>query len=212
MTRSRGMRWVTGSAVAVVMAGCAVGAAAASAGGPAATARTASRGCYPKGSTTIAQDKAGRFYSSGGSPSDTRWYVCAFNQGTSRKLGYTAIPYEWVPSDAKVSGRDVAFFVVFTHGPGASVRVIDMLTGHSTFSGSGGFSAGSLALKADGSVAWIASVPGPAGSRSWDVRRHDSTGTATVDSGPQIDPGSLAAGGSWLYWTNAGSPRSAPFH
>ena len=69
------LRSVGSGTVAVVVAVCAVGAVAASAGGW-AEHRSASRGCYPKGSTTIAQDKAGRFYSSG-----RGWYVCAFKQG-----------------------------------------------------------------------------------------------------------------------------------
>jgi hypothetical protein len=97
------------------------------------------------------------------------------------------------------------------------VVVIDMVTGQRTFTG--GFNAGTTigqlgpfpslppVLKSNGSVAWIYTAEG-----NEEVHRHDLTGTAIVDSGPAIDPHSLAAGGSWLYWTSAGSPRSAPFH
>ncbi len=189
-----------------------VGAAAASAGGQAGH-RSASHGCYPRGSRTIAQDKVGRFYYlfTGGFP--RHWYICAFTQGTSRKLPY-GNPDRGTPFDpsATVSGRYVAFFVA-APGPGG-VAVFDLATGQRTFSGgAGGGGSGpdpvdaSLVLKANGSVAWTTHDFAP-----WVVRRHDSTGTATLDSGPQIDTESLAAGGSWLYWTDAGAPRSAPFH
>jgi hypothetical protein len=189
----------------------AVGVAAASAGG-----RAASAGCYPKGSYTIAQDKVGRFYvlkthrPGGGFPQP--WYVCAFSRGTSWKLPY-GNPDRGTPfgPSAKVSGRYVAF-LVGAPGPGG-VAVFDLATGQRTFSGgAGGGGIGpdpvdaALVLKADGSVAWTTHDFAP-----WVVRRHDSTGTATLDSGPGIDTKSLAAGGSWLYWTDAGSPRSARF-
>ncbi|HET6867493.1 MAG TPA: hypothetical protein VFH80_16350, partial [Solirubrobacteraceae bacterium] len=95
------------------------------------------------------------------------------------------------------------------------VTVIDMVTGRPTFSEGdilARFWPDHLVLKADGSVAWTAPMPPPQTPVIWEVRRHDSTGTVTVASGSHIDPYSLAAGGSWLYWTDAGSPRSAPFH
>src|ERR1700693_1625940 len=205
----------------------AVGAASASAGGRGehrweARPRASSGGCYPRGSRTIAQDAVGRFWerfnaAARGSESRESWYVCAFKQGTSRELyalSYrgTRGPGPVSPSDssAKVSGRYVAFFA-FDCCLGW-VKVFDMVTGRSTFSALpsrfGRSSAASLVLKADGSVAWIAPGPMPtprgAGTGTgsiWYVKRHDSTGTATVDAGSGIGPHSLAAGGSWLYWT-----------
>ena len=194
----------------------------------AATHRSALPGCYPKGSTTIAQDKAGRFYSSGGGP-HRRWYVCAFKQGIARKI--YRFPFGQDPAlspsgpSAKVAGRYVAFVLYGPTGfcgspgsrPSSKVWVVDMITGHRTFSETltGGENVpgpgDDLVLKPDDSVAWVTSSR-CSGTTIFSVNRHDSTGTAVVDSGPQIDPRSLAAGGSWLYWTNDGSPRSAPFH
>ncbi len=192
----------------IVLAGtsyAAVGAAAASAGGRAGH-RSASPGCYPKGSNTIAQDKAGRFFHIGPSQIGGSWYVCAFRHGTPRQIFRTRLGRDESPPfgpSAKVAGRYVAFFVNGAGGSG--VRVIDMVTGHGTFGERSPLAVSNgLVLKPDGSVAWIAS--------DYQVDRHDSTGTAVVDSGPGIDRHSLAAGGSWLYWTNAGSPRSATFH
>ena len=206
MIRFRRLRRVGGSAVAVVVAASAGGAVAASRGAR-AEHRSVSRGCYPKGSTTIAQDKAGRFYSSRHGFRSGPWYVCLFKQGTPRELRY-AIP---LASSAKVSGRYVAWFDR-VRGPGGQVAVYDMATGHRNFDERTG-RYGSLVLRANGSIAWIASKLGPpANPPTWEVSRHDSTGTAIVASGPQIDPHSLAADGQWLYWTDVGSPRSAPFH
>src|ERR1700693_1833551 len=136
MTRFRGMRWVAGGAVAVVMAVCAFGAMAASGGGR-ARHRSASPGCYPKGSFTIAQDKAGRFFVQPvrrvGPGAHQSWYGCAFKQGAPLRLPYGHNPDESLPFDpsAKVAGRYVAFFLF---GPGGSgVDVFDMVTGELTF-------------------------------------------------------------------------------
>ena len=196
----------------------AVGASAASAGG-----RSASPGCYPKGSRTIAQDKAGRFYIGSG-PFGGSWYVCAFKQGTPRKL-HRPNPDTiglFIGPSAKVAGRYAAFIFIGPTGfclggggrPPSEVWVVDMVTGQRTFSerltGGQSFPVPRVVLKPDGSVAWVTSDSCSGGAILY-VHRHDSTGTAIVDSGPQIDPHSLAAGGSWLYWTKAGSPRSAPF-
>ena len=169
------------------------------------------RTCYPPGTSTIVQNKVGRFYSSGSQSVGESWYVCAFKRGTSWKLVLSKHGPPPYPFDAKVSGRYVAFWVGDSRGPSTGpVKVIDMVTGRSTFSETTGDRFASLVLKANASVAWITTSQGNFGP--WEVSRHDSTGTAVVGSGSRIEPGSLAAGGSWLYWTNAGSPRSAPFH
>ena len=188
----------------------------------------AQRTCDPRGSTTIAQDAVGRFYSIAGkrpfaafdsrypSPRRTYSYVCAFKQGTPRKLPRWSAGIIPGASSTKAVGRYVALFVFSGTGSAAVnwVKVVDMVTGHTTFSEDiiARYWPDHLVLKADGSVAWTAPMPPSHTPVIWEVRRHDSTGTATVDSGSEIDPGSLAAGGSWLYWTNAGSARSAPFH
>ena len=70
-----------------------------------------------------------------------------------------------------------------------------------------------LELRDTGGVAWIArGTVGPLGSNSLEVRKLEPGATASVllDSGPGVDPGSLALSGATLYWTSAGAPRSAP--
>ena len=62
-----------------------------------------------------------------------------------------------------------------------------------------------LVLQPGGSFAWIGSAA------TLEVHRFDSAGDTLVDSGADIDPGSLAAGSTQLYWLRAGVARSAPF-
>ena len=64
-----------------------------------------------------------------------------------------------------------------------------------------------LVLSASGSFAWIGS-----GSAGNEVHRLDVGDAAdtVVDSGPAVQPGSLALAGSTVYWTTATGPASAP--
>src|SRR5579859_1681378 len=118
----------------------AVGAAAASPGGRAGHLST-TRGCYPKGSTTLAQDNTGRFYAGRSGRQGSAWYVCMFKQGTPRKLRYPRWPAFIDRNTPTVSGRYLAF-VTLGDAPRCCgvVAVIDMATGQTTFTGS--FTAG----------------------------------------------------------------------
>ena len=170
--------------------------------------------CYPPGSTTIAQDAAGRFYSLPAHPRafTGHWYTCAFRQDAPHRLPFTGHADTAVPNDstATVAGRYLAFYVMGSAGPG--VKVFDMVTGHKSFSRRLRPLAGDyhLVLKSNGSVAWIARFTFSNPPGNVEVYRHDSTGTTIVGSGAHIS--SLAADGQWLYWMDAGSPRAAPFH
>jgi hypothetical protein len=63
-----------------------------------------------------------------------------------------------------------------------------------------------LVLKPNASVAWIRErVDG-----SVEVRKRDAGGDALLESGTDIERGSLALAGGTIYWTRAGTPRSAP--
>lgn len=73
-------------------------------------------------------------------------------------------------------------------------------------------SVGSLAVKADGSVAWIGSVHSiVAGHRLIEVHAADAPGFTdeVLDSGPGIDPTSLRLHGSTLTWKDGASTRRA---
>ena len=51
--------------------------------------------------------------------------------------------------------------------------------------------------------------PNAEGPRKYNVISVTASGSTLLDSGDDIDGSSLALGGSWLYWTRAGQPRSA---
>ena len=68
---------------------------------------------------------------------------------------------------------------------------------------------GSLVLKAIGSVAWIVDRAAFMGSpRSIDVVAEDATGRRVLDSGVDIDAGSLTLNGSTLTWQKGGATQS----
>jgi len=65
----------------------------------------------------------------------------------------------------------------------------------------------SIVLK-EGSVAWIA-----AGDEAgYQVHVIDKHGARTLAVGPEVDPFSLALGGSTLYWTQSGKPESSTLY
>jgi hypothetical protein len=72
-----------------------------------------------------------------------------------------------------------------------------------------------LVLKPNGSLAFIASTFDPTGTilPGLSVVKVEHGATPVVlDSSPGVDGGSLALAGSTLYWTDAGTPVSAPLN
>ena len=75
-----------------------------------------------------------------------------------------------------------------------------------------------IALKSDGAVAWIASdflrtvAAGSPYSQYFDLYAADKSGERLVAAGTEVDPSSLALGGSILYWTQGGKAMSALLH
>jgi hypothetical protein len=47
---------------------------------------------------------------------------------------------------------------------------------------------------------------------TYEVRKRDAKGSAVVDSGPDVDPSSLALSAGTLYWTRGGNAHSCPIH
>jgi hypothetical protein len=47
---------------------------------------------------------------------------------------------------------------------------------------------------------------------AYTVRKRDAHGTATLDSGTDVDPRSLALSNGTLYWTRSGVAHSAPLY
>ena len=225
MTRFRRLRWVGVGAVAVVMAVCAVGAAAVSAGGRAGH-RSASSGCYPRGLHHDRPGQGGTVLPLLRAPMVRLCVQAGHAPETRDQTGHT--PHRWRSTirPEREGVRPLCGVLLprpdrvprSARPPPSSVTVIDMVTGRRTFYDQiiRPYDIGrlGLVLKPNGSVAWIESASShTATTFPWEVYRHDSTGTAVVDqSRSQIVPSSLATGGQRLYWTDAGSPRSAPFH
>ncbi len=65
-----------------------------------------------------------------------------------------------------------------------------------------------IVLNEDGAVAWIVEVPADEGG-GFQVHAAAFAGSTVLASGPEIDPSSLALGGSTLYWMQGGQPRTA---
>jgi hypothetical protein len=65
----------------------------------------------------------------------------------------------------------------------------------------------SIVLKKDGAVAWI--VDTSREQNRYEVHAADRSGARLLASGSDIDPSSLALGGSTLYWTQGGKASSA---
>jgi hypothetical protein len=74
-----------------------------------------------------------------------------------------------------------------------------------------------IVVEADGAVAWTVEAPASfveahliePGSQ---VRAADASGSRLLAAGTAVDPSSLALGGSTVYWTQGGQPRSATLH
>jgi hypothetical protein len=67
-----------------------------------------------------------------------------------------------------------------------------------------------IVVKSDGAVAWIAQAPPYEGT--YQVHALEKSGSRLLASGAEVDPSSLAIGGSTLYWTQGGKPMSAPLN
>jgi hypothetical protein len=63
-----------------------------------------------------------------------------------------------------------------------------------------------MVVKSDGAVAWISE---PLAGGPCEVHAVDKNGSRLLASSTEVDPSSLALGGSTLYWTQDGKPMSS---
>jgi hypothetical protein len=74
-------------------------------------------------------------------------------------------------------------------------------------------SIGSVAVLANGAVAWIGSEHSIVGHRrAIEVHAAGTGGDHVLDSGPNIDPASLRLHGSQLSWVDGGATRHVTLH
>jgi hypothetical protein len=164
-------------------------------------------------SVTIAQSPAARLFTG----ADGNDYACLYSVGSAFYLsGAEHYEYQLV----HFSGPYVAY-VQNIEASDDNVGEMDLRTGRlRTFKiatpihNSVCYGVGSLALKADGAIAWIGtnflgyaciSPPGP----EIEVRRHDRRGLSILDRGTRIVPGSLHLLKGVLSWTDGGVKRKS---
>ena len=197
----------------------------------AASAHRASSRCPATHSRLIAADTQAEVYArtEGGEPEE--FYACAFGAKHVYNLGSgppdLSAEGGSEDSDFTLGGAMLAFesywFTSFP-GPGAieceqDVVVKNLRTGrvlHRVATGTSSqpslcFGAVvSLLVNSEGSVAWIAGGRQPETKmRLFEVHLVDKSGSHLLASSTEIEPLSLALGGSTLYWTQDGKPASA---
>jgi len=164
-------------------------------------------------SVTIAQSAAARLFTA----ADGNDYACLYSVGRAFYLS-SAEHYEY--RLVRFSGPFVAY-VQNIEASDDNVGELDLRSGrrHSfeiatPIEDSVCYEVGSMALKADGAIAWIGtnflgfacvSPPGP----EIEVRRHDRRGLRILDSGVEIAPSSLRLHRGVLTWTDAGAAESS---
>jgi hypothetical protein len=174
--------------------------------------------CRPgPGTTTIAHSAKARIFSDNRNGND---YACLYRNGHPRYLSstehyeYTLVrfagPYVAYVPKVEATTRDVGVLNMNT-GRRHSYQIVRPIANEICPE------AGSLVLKADGAVAWIATnfvgagctrPPGPA----IEVRAHDRRGLRVLDSGTGVVPTSLHLSGSALRWVDGGHTRTATLH
>jgi hypothetical protein len=175
-------------------------------------ARAARIPCRPSaGSATIAQSPAARLFTA----ADGNDYACLYGIGRAFYLS-SAEHYDY--KLVHFSGPYVAY-VQNIEASDDNVGELDLRSGRlRTFEiatpihNSVCYGVGSLALKADGAIAWIGtnflgfaciSPPGP----EIEVRRHDRRGLRILDRSGRIVPGSLRLLKGVLSWTDGAVKR-----
>jgi hypothetical protein len=177
-------------------------------------ARAARIPCRPSaGSATIAQSPAARLFTA----ADGNDYACLYSVGRAFYLsGAEHYDYQLV----RFSGPYVAY-VQNIEASDENIGEMDLRSGRlRTFAiatpihNSVCYGVGSLALKADGAIAWIGtnflgfaciSPPGP----EIEVRRHDHRGLRILDHGSTIMPSSLHLLKGVLSWSHGAVKRKS---
>jgi hypothetical protein len=176
--------------------------------------RAARVSCRPGGgSTTIARSPTARLFTG----ADGNDYACLYSVGRAFYLsGAEHYGYERV----HFAGPYVAY-VQNVEASDETVGEMDLRNGRlrtfeiaTPIENSVCYGVGSLALQADGAIAWIGtnflgfaciSPPGP----EIEVRRHDRRGLRILDSGTTIAPGSLRLLRGVLSWTHGAVRRTS---
>jgi hypothetical protein len=187
------------------------------AGSAAAPGRAA--GCATSGRTIDAGPGGRVFYRRTREPD--RVYLCSYATGRRTPIGWDDC---FNAAEVQLTRFSRRFLAVdtFSCGPGGTASTLDL---RRTRDGrrirrvaAAPSVPGSLAdvtdlvLRGDGTMAWIVELrDSPTSPPRYELRRSASGSSSSVlAQGSDLAPGSLALAGSTLYWTQAGTPRSAP--
>jgi hypothetical protein len=180
--------------------------------------------CTPHGSTTIEASAAIRVFGVRNKRLDTYdFYACRYKTrkryligraedlgGTGDAIGLVRIAGPFVAWDSQPFDDSERYNPTPTGFP-STVHAVDMRSGverhaPATTGNPSSSSVASLLLQPSGSFAWI----GSDGSGN-QVHRYDASGDTLLDSGADVQPPSLAASATTLYWMKGTTPAFAPF-
>jgi hypothetical protein len=173
--------------------------------------------CGPSKARTLAADRLARVYSRGG-----KVYGCAKASHSSYVLGSASSSMgQGRVGPIDLAGVDVGFGRTTSGVDVISAEVVvenltdgRVLRDHGATAGNFGPETAqqvdSIVVKADGSVAWIASVSSIVSHRgTTQVRKSDRTRRTSLDSSRKIKPDSLRLDGSKLTWREGSTTKTA---
>ena len=168
----------------------------------------AAKRCATRGTTVAANPRARVYRVFTG---DSEFYACFTRTGRTRHLaGSGGGAAHYTGGFFRLIGPRVGYVQQFCLDVDCTfeARTIDLARGRTIHRRTrvDGLAVG-FEISRSGSFAFVSQPAYP--SASYTIEDTDAAGTRTLDSGPEIDPHSLAAGGGRVYWMHAGEPRSA---
>lgn len=155
----------------------------------------------------------------------TRWFGCRYRTNRRFRLAIVGEPgiFETRVTQARLAGPFAAVADQYSEPAGsddhASITVRDLRTGRRAFTTSilpdnTSVLITDLVLAPGGRLAWIEQLTqfgsGPGMTKtSYEVHAVGASGDQLLDSGPNIQPGSLARAGKIVYWIRGGQARMA---
>jgi hypothetical protein len=156
----------------------------------------------------------------------TRWFGCRYRTRRFFRLAIVGEPgiFETRVTQARLAGPFAAVADQYTDPAGttdhASIAVRDLRSGLRSFRttiapDNASARVTDLLLAPNGHLAWIEQqtqftpAAPSTGERTFAVHAAGAGQLLLLDSGPDVQPGSLARAGKTLYWIRAGQPRTA---
>jgi hypothetical protein len=211
----RSHRTAIGALGAVLSLALAAGALvlAPSAGARKLKPRPVSAHCVVKRSRTVALDPQARVYvrSQRGDADQHSLVGCLLHSGRAIELeswfscgcsrGDESAPQVWLRETVVAVNRYSCPPDPTLGDCVGTARTFDLRTRRTLRQANTGTAVQTLAIGPRGAFAYVSS--------SGAVMKADAEGTIMLDGGPGVDAGSLALGGSWVYWTRDGAPHAA---